>query len=211
MSRVAAYEEFRARLLSGEISPGQFVTQRELAKLAGVPVGTAREAIQKLEHESLLKVHPQRGIQVADITTKFIRESYGLRSALELDAVRKFASGPFELAARALLKATQSVLEDLLETASDSALEQAVEVDWNMHDQIVASTSNDLFIETYQVNAARLRLIKVNNHLTLDRAAEVLREHIDILQHCIAKDADAAAAALAHHIDGSHTRALIEN
>ncbi|MEM8664709.1 MAG: GntR family transcriptional regulator, partial [Pseudomonadota bacterium] len=70
MSRVAAYQEFRDRLLSGELQPGQFVTQKELAELAGVPIGTAREAIQKLEHDQLLKVHPQRGIQVADITTK---------------------------------------------------------------------------------------------------------------------------------------------
>ncbi|WP_407649109.1 GntR family transcriptional regulator [Devosia algicola] len=47
MSRVAAYQNFRERLLSGELSPGQFVTQKELADLAGVPIATAREAIQK--------------------------------------------------------------------------------------------------------------------------------------------------------------------
>ena len=45
MLRLRAYEEFRERLHSGELKPGQFVTQRELAKLVGVPLGAAREAI----------------------------------------------------------------------------------------------------------------------------------------------------------------------
>ena len=90
MLRLEAYEKFRERLLSGEIKPGQFVTQRELAKLVGVPVGAAREAIQRLEFESLLKVYPRRGIQVTEATARLIRNAYGFRMLIEKDAVRHF-------------------------------------------------------------------------------------------------------------------------
>jgi len=77
MSKVSAYEEFKDKLQSGELQPGQFITQKEFASLANVPIAAAREAIQKLEHESLLKVHPQRGIQIADVTLEFIRNAFG--------------------------------------------------------------------------------------------------------------------------------------
>lgn len=208
MSRVAAYQKFRDRLLSGELSPGQFVTQKELAQLAGVPIGTAREAILKLEHDSLLKVHPQRGIQITDITTKFIRDAYGLRLTLERHAMSEFASGEFTAAVGALLKTTRDARDALLEEMSDQSLEHAVDVDWQMHDTIIECMGNDLLVESYQINAARLRLIKVNNRLSHDRAVEALNEHLEMLERCERQDAAAASEALVRHIDTSMNRAL---
>ena len=208
MSRVAAYQHFKERLLSGELSPGQFITQKEFASLAGVPVGTAREAIQKLEHESLLKVHPQRGIQIADITTKFIREAFGLRKFLEVQAVLNFASGDYEDVVQELIEKTTEVLEKSKEDQSEEVLERAVEVDWEMHDKIIEECDNDLLTEVYQINAARLRLIKVSNRMTPKRAIEALGEHLTILNHCLAQDGPKAAEALGEHIDIAMNRAL---
>ena len=59
MSRLNAYEKLKQRLMRGDLEPGQFITQREFAELAGVSVGAAREAIMHLEHERLLRVYPQ--------------------------------------------------------------------------------------------------------------------------------------------------------
>ncbi|WP_068310313.1 GntR family transcriptional regulator [Polycladidibacter hongkongensis] len=208
MSRVEAYQKFRERLFSGELSPGQFVTQKELAQLAGVPVGAAREAIQKLEHESLLKVHPQRGIQVADITTKFIREAFGLRAVIEKAALHEFAAGEFKFEIAILLKHTREVLEQAQNEPTPDLLDRAVEVDWEMHDKIIACMNNDLLSETYQINAARLRLIKTNNRLSPSRAISALEEHLEILEFCEAGDATGAVNALEKHINTAMNRAL---
>lgn len=208
MSKVAVYQQFRERLMSGELLPGQFITQKELAELAGVPIATAREAIQKLEHESLLKIHPQRGIQITDVTTRFIRESFGLRMVLELTAVRNLASGEHADVVSRLLKDTREVLEKAQESSSDELLERAVEVDWEMHDQIIDRMGNDLLSETYRVNAARLRLIKVNNRMTTERAIRALGEHIEVLEHCENRQPDEAAQALERHLLIAMERAL---
>lgn len=208
MSRADAYHEFRERLLSGELVPGQFVTQKELASLAGVPVGTAREAIQRLEHESLLKVHPQRGIQVIDLTTKFIRNSYGLRLALELHALEHFASGEFEAEVDALIDITRSVLEEAERTTDPEVLKRAVDVDWDMHDKLIECLDNALISETYQVNNTRLRLIKVTNRLSPDRVHSALREHLEVLSYCKSRDGAGARKALIEHIDTALSRAL---
>jgi DNA-binding GntR family transcriptional regulator len=208
MSRADAYHEFRERLLSGELAPGQFVTQKELATLAGVPVGTAREAIQRLEHESLLKVHPQRGIQVISLTTNFIRNSFGLRMALEMQAVRNFASGNYTAEIDTLLDATEAVLRDAEKTTNPDVLQSAVDVDWDMHDKIIECLDNELISETYQINATRLRLIKVSNRLSPDRVHSALREHLDVLNFCKAGDGAGAQTALASHIDTAMSRAL---
>ena len=208
MSRVAAYQRFKDRLFSGLLSPGQFVTQKELAELAGVPLSTARDAIQKLEHESLLKVHPQRGIQITDVTTKFIRDSFGLRKVLELQAVRSFASEDNGDVVSQLLTDTEKVLAAARDGLGQDVLDKAVEVDWEMHDKIIDHMENALLSETYRINAARLRLIKANNRLSQERAVEALGEHLAVLENCRAGDGEQAAAALGEHIDIAMNRAL---
>lgn len=208
MSKVSAYEEFKHKLLTGELLPGQFVTQKELAALADVPIAAAREAIQKLEHESLLKVHPQRGIQITDITVEFIRNAFGLRMSLEKDAVQKFAAGDNIAMCQEMLRETQSVLDEAASKPSEDVLERAVELDWRLHDDIMSSLNNRLITEVYQINAARLRLIKINNRLTPVRVAGALQEHIEILEHCIAQNPEGAALAMEKHINTAMDRAI---
>lgn len=208
MTKLTAYQIFKERLLSGDLVPGQFVTQKELAALAGVPLAAAREAIQKLEHETLMKVHPQRGIQVTEITNRLIRDAFALRLVLEREAVRAFAAPRHEPAATRLLADTRAVLAEAEAALGNEVLERAVEVDWRMHDVIIASLGNQLIDEIYQINAVRLRLIKANNRLTGDRLFSALAEHIEILTRCLAHDPDGAAAAIEAHINTALSRTL---
>lgn len=207
MSRISAYESFRDRLFAGDLKPGQFVTQRELAELAGVSLGSAREAIQRLEHDSLLKVHPQRGIQVADVTLRFIREAFQLRSILELAAIPDYCEFHQDQA-EATLRDTNDVLQRAQKEASAEVLSQAVDVDWRFHDELVGAINNELVEETYQINAVRLRLIRTNIRLSAKRVFGALEEHIAILEACARGDAEAAQSKLSDHLSVAMQRAM---
>ena len=63
--RAQAYESFQQQIVDANIRPGQFVSQRELMQLLGMPLGAVRELIPRLEAEGLVKTVPQRGLQVA--------------------------------------------------------------------------------------------------------------------------------------------------
>lgn len=208
LSKISAYEIFKRRLLAGELLPGQFVSQRELAEHAGVPLGAAREAIQKLQHETLMKVHPQRGIQVTEVTNRMIHDTFGLRLILERDAVKAFALQPDKTVVQKLLDEVVSALDAVRVDMSSRSLDNALEVDWRMHDTIIESLNNQLVSEIYQINAVRLRLIKANNRLNPDRVFGALEEHVDILTHCRDGDPDGAARAMESHIKTALGRAL---
>ena len=47
--------------------PGQFISQRELVELTGLPLGAIRELVPRLEAEGLIKTVPQRGMLVAHV------------------------------------------------------------------------------------------------------------------------------------------------
>ena len=89
--REVAYERFKAQLFKRNLVPGQFVSQGELCALLDVPLGPTREALKRLEAESLVRLIPQRGIQIADIGVTLIHEAFEFRAILELAAVRHFA------------------------------------------------------------------------------------------------------------------------
>jgi DNA-binding GntR family transcriptional regulator len=89
--RWQAYERFQPQLLLANIRPGQFVSQRELAALTGLPLGAIREVIPRLEAEGLLLTVPQRGLQIANVDVKLVRNAFQLRITLEKEAVAQFA------------------------------------------------------------------------------------------------------------------------
>ena len=67
MLREKAYARFQLRLFDGDLKPGQFVSQRELCAVVDMKIGPVRDALKQLQAEALVKVIPQRGIQIADV------------------------------------------------------------------------------------------------------------------------------------------------
>src|SRR6478752_7974879 len=111
LMREVAYDRFKAELFKRNLEPGQFVSQGELCELLDVPLGPTREALKRLEAERLVRLIPQRGIQIADIGVRLIREAFEFRTILELAAVRRFASTADDATLTELERSTRAVLE----------------------------------------------------------------------------------------------------
>src|SRR5438309_7197528 len=89
--REKAYDSFTRHLLSREIRAGQFVSQRELVEITGLPLGAIRELIPRLEAEGLVRTVPQRGMQIAHVDLNLIKDAFQFRLFLECQAVAIFA------------------------------------------------------------------------------------------------------------------------
>jgi DNA-binding GntR family transcriptional regulator len=78
----------RARILSGDLKPGQRIRQDELASSLGVSRMPVREALRNLETEGLVTFYPHRGAVVCSISLEEFDEIYRIREELELLAVQ---------------------------------------------------------------------------------------------------------------------------
>ncbi|QIE43062.1 GntR family transcriptional regulator (plasmid) [Rhodobacteraceae bacterium SC52] len=81
----------RDRIVSGELSPGQRVSETELAKAYKVSRQPVREAFIKLAEEELVDVRPQRGTFVRAISVQAVLTARFVREAVEADLVRRVA------------------------------------------------------------------------------------------------------------------------
>src|SRR3954470_5192048 len=70
------------RIISGQIAPGERLTEPRLAELAGVSRSPMREALRILATEGLIELTPRHGAHVARLGARDARELYECRLLL---------------------------------------------------------------------------------------------------------------------------------
>ena len=207
--RERAYDAFTQRILTREIKPGQFVSQRELVELTGVPLGAIRELAPRLEAEGLVVIIPQRGMQVAPADLSLIRNAFQFRLFLEREAVREFAAAAGADAIAAQRAAHEEILTRARQAITGKLIAKAQFVDLAFHEAIIDHLGNDIISKAYRVNWIKIRLIRHNETgLLPELVIPVMEEHLAIVTALEARDPDKASAALSAHIIGSRDRAL---
>jgi DNA-binding GntR family transcriptional regulator len=209
LMREVAYERFKAQLFKRNLAPGQFVSQAELCELLAVPLGPTREALKRLEAENLVRLIPQRGIQITDIGVTLIHEAFEFRTVLELAAVRHFVTVADDATLLALERDTTAVLKRLDggDNTDPRLLDAALQVDWGMHDMIVESVGNRIMMTAHRQNFDKIKMIRLHGrsprYLPL-----AMQEHLRVIAALKQREPETAAAALEHHMRCAERRAL---
>lgn len=207
--RWQAYERFEQQLIASRIRPGQFVSQRELAALVGLPLGAIREVIPRLEAEGLLQTAPQRGLQIATVDVKLIRNAFQLRLMIEREATAQFAL----TATDAELDEIEAAHRDIVAKASKgitvTLLEAAQLIDWGLHDRMVDALGNEIISRIYRVNSLRIRLIRLDRVMLDEQAlGPAMDEHLALIAALRTRDPQHAIAAIDAHLMHARQRAL---
>jgi|SRR5271165_242612 len=207
--RDQAYQAFIQHLLDRRVQPGAFVTQRELVELTGYPLGAIREMIPRLEADGLMNAIPQRGLQVASVDLRLVREAFQLREIIECAAVVDFARTATDAAIADQRAAHDSIFKGARKGITEALLADAQAVDWGFHDAIVAHMDNSLIAEVHRVNVIRIRLITQERAaLSVEELPPAFAEHAAVLDAIERRDADEAERALHAHLQHARQRAL---
>ena len=208
--RAQAYASFQQQIVQANIRPGQFISQRELMQLLGMPLGAVRELIPRLEAEGLLHTVPQRGLQIAHVDLKLINNAFQLRLLLEREAAIRFTTSVPDAELAAIEQAHLDIVRRARQGPIDNQLlSDATMVDWGLHDLMIDASKNELISDVYRINSLRVRLITLaGTTLSADVLLSAMEEHLWFLDAVKQRDPQAAAQRLAHHIESAHHRVL---
>src|SRR5713226_1038763 len=106
-------EVIREAILSGELEPGARLLQEDLAERLQVSSTPVREALRQLETEGILQSSPNRGVRVAEVDLRTVREIYLIRADLE-DLATRMAVPNLRAADLRRLKTLQAEIEALI-------------------------------------------------------------------------------------------------
>lgn len=204
-----AYRRILELLFARGLPAGANVSQNDLVRLVGVPVAPLRDALRVLQTEGLLTIHPRSGIRFLKADFEFAKNTYQFRGILERPAVRVYAEAGALSSMEALRSRHERAIEALQRDGfSADIVRELVTLDEILHFEIIAALGNPLVESTYRRVHNYLQLIRLDRTLTAPLALRTLREHLDLLKACIARDPDAADAALQAHFGNALQRTI---
>ncbi|QWW70990.1 GntR family transcriptional regulator [Rhizobium sp. WYJ-E13] len=204
-----AYERVLESLFERKVPVGAFISQNELSAVVGVPVAPLRDALRVLETEGILTIHPRSGIQFVRPGMELTRSTYQFRSIVERAAIRVFAEEGDENLMNALEVRHSRLIRQL--ERNGIGPEQLLETDaleLELHGEIIKALRNPLIDSAYRRMHNYLRLLRLERKVTTPILVRTLKEHLDILEACSTRDADAAEKALIAHFQAAVQRNL---
>lgn len=87
-----AYQVIKQLIITNELPPEQSVTATGLAETLEISRSPLKAALARLEEERFLQNEPRRGLRVAPLDQKYVREVYELRTLLECECARLSAT-----------------------------------------------------------------------------------------------------------------------
>lgn len=197
------YNDLRRRIVDLELKPNTILSRAELAKFYSVSQSPLREALQRLERDGLITVHPQSKTLVSSINVQQVHETHFLRVALEIEVCRHLAtrSTP-EVIKRAgmIIRMQVACLDDDSQTDLFNEMDRAFHT--CLFEAVGMETLNDLLDGKlgHLARCQRLELPKSG------RMQHIINAHKEILSAIKAGDGDKAADAMRDHLTGTILR-----
>lgn len=188
-----AYELILEAIDVGTYKPGDRLVESELAERFGVSRTPIREALQRLETQSLL-TRDGRSLIVASLDHNQLAELYVVRTELEGLAARLAAKHATPEEVRVLGEMTAADW-DLL--GDPSALARANK---RFHRQVHLASHNRYLVQQLDLVHRSMALLATTSLAVEGRGESALKEHKAIVDAIAAGDADAADTALRAHI-----------
>lgn len=199
-----AYELILDAIDQGIYGPGDRLVESELAERFGVSRTPVREALQRLETQSML-TRDGRSLIVASLNHNQLSELYVVRSTLEGLAAR--------LAAKHSSKEEIAVLNDLIQEdrkiANDPAkLSRSNRV---FHEQIHRASHNSFLVKQLKMVHQSMALMASTSLAAEGRSATSLDEHQEIVDAIEAGNGELAESCLQRHLsEAFQTRLKID-
>jgi DNA-binding GntR family transcriptional regulator len=199
-----AYQTLKDAIITGTLSPGELIGERELAHRYQLGKTPIREALHALQQEGLVEAIPRAGYMVSTITTRDVQELFEVRSILETAA-----------AGLAATNASKEELQHLREsvdfeyTHGDWASYKAfLNANTEFHYGVAQASGNQ--------HLAKIVLRLLENlerlfHIELDlrdSAAEMQAEHKTLVEALAEGDSEKARQVMAEQIQKSRDRVM---
>lgn len=189
-----AHRALLAMILSGELSPAEVITERQIALQLGISRTPLREAVRRLEGARLLERQKSGALVVRGLPVEEYINILDVRRVLEGEAAR-LAAGHVP---KAELERIRQRAQAVLALPDDTAIAEPGD-DENLHALIASAAGNPVLLETLAALRTRTAMFRFGRLPA--RRRTVILEHLAVVDALEAGDGAAARQAMEHHIE----------
>jgi DNA-binding GntR family transcriptional regulator len=201
--REQALSTIKQGILDSRYSPGSLLSENQLAEELQISRTPIREAMRELAGSGLVRILPQRGIIVSELSMQDVVEVYQLREQLECFAIR-IAAGRLSPADAEVLRTDH---REAVEHMRSGRLQAAYDSSVRMHARIIELAQNNRLVQFMNQLGDQVHRFGM---LTLrhGRVEPALTEHGEIIDALIRHDADSAETLMRQHLRADRDLAL---
>lgn len=194
--REQTLDALRDAILSGELKPGEALTEMDLSRQLGVSRAPIREALRILNSEGLVETIPYHGTTVRRLTRADIEEVYSMRILLETYALER-ALQRDDAAALARLRA---IVHDMVRAGDSGDLKAVNGHDRAFHTALIDMSGHRLLRSLWPLVAMKARQVMALVNRRNRDLTQIARSHLPLLDAMEAGDSAQARALLRQHI-----------
>ena len=195
----ATANKIREAIESGELIPGQRISEIDLTSLFQVSRTPVREAFRILEAEGYLVHVPRCGVVVKELNYQEIIEVFEVRSWLEQLMIRKIIA---EISSDRMQE-FENLYAEMKDTLEDMNEQEYQRLDNKFHETLVSSCSNRKLVELIKNLKNSTKLVRKKAGFSEERACESFRECMSIIDAIRVRDDAAGVTRMADHFDRS--------
>ena len=188
-------EQIYARLLDaiseGSLSPGERLTQDDLAQRFAVSRQPVLQALRLLKKDGFVEDAPGRGVQVTQLDVNWIAQVYQVRGSLDALAVR--------LAAERGAKIDPAVMQQGREVHQSRDVQAMIQADLAFHRAIYQASGNPLIAQSIDLHWHHLKRVMGAVLQSSHQRQTVWDEHEAIANAIAAGDAEEAVRLVQEH------------
>jgi len=192
-----ALSQIQRWIIDGTLQPGEKLVDAELAEALGVSRTPVREALQLLEVQGLVEMHPGRDTRVKTIEKEDIQKLYATLAALHSLAAET-AAEYFTAEQIEQLKGLNAEFAAAIENGQPY---QAMELDEQFHNLIVDASDNSYvasFSASLQIHIRRFKYVFLAQPVSATSAS--VEEHARIIQALENKDGALASSVMKQNL-----------
>jgi len=194
--------QLRDAIMHGRLEPGAQLSEADLSAQFGVSRGPLREAMQRLVQEGLLRSERNRGLFVMVLAEDDVRDVYAARSAIERAAATMVlrAGDPEALAE------LRSACAAMTKAAKKKDMVGLSDADLRFHEVLVTQSGSPRLIRMHETLIVETRMCMTALQDKYVMPADVVLEHIAIVDAIEAKDEALALSKIDEHMQDALTR-----
>ncbi len=199
MSGNPIYTELKKRIVLLDFEPGQVLKEKELIEEFGVSRTPVREALIRLETEGLVKIFPNLGTIVSEVSFQQLKDVFEIRSFL-VGLTGQLA------AARITREELEQVRAQIGRMKEEQDPKSLMRLDLELHDLINQATKNEVLVKILGMLRDQAVRIWAFSRSADDYYAHLAEEFEGLVEALEKRDGAACSEILERH-----TRGFIEH
>jgi DNA-binding GntR family transcriptional regulator len=197
-------ESIRQAIFDGSLELGARLNEVDIADRLQVSRGPVREALVQLKQEGIVTMEWHRGAFIVQLSADDFRELAGLRSVLEVFAIRQAATAATQ-ADLANLAAAVKALSRAFVDQNDYVL---IRLDVEFHDALYRSAHHERLWNAWSsIRSQVLLSLLTKRHASNEYYRDlVISEHEELLRVISSRDARACEKAIRIHLSATYDR-----